>query len=50
MVVETMPVEVEIWPPIVIRTGKPFIYLAAHKIAAHLGPEKSLFYACTNWL
>ena len=48
--VEKLPVEVEVW--LAFGTGKNFRYLPAHKIAAHLGPEKSLalpmFHALTG--
>ena len=50
MVAETLSAEVEIW--LAFGTGKNFRYLAAHKIAASLGSEKSLalpmFHALTG--
>lgn len=39
MVAQTLPAEDEVW--LAFGTGKSFRYLAAHQIAACLGPEKS---------
>ena len=50
MVAETLTAEHEVW--LAFGTGKNFRYLAAHQIAACLGPEKSLalpmFHALTG--
>ena len=50
MVAQTLPAEDEVW--LAFGTGKSFRYLAAHQIAACLGPEKSsalpMFHALTG--
>ena len=50
MVAQTLPAEDEVW--LAFGTGKSFRYLAAHRIAAYLGPEKSralpMFHALTG--
>ena len=50
MVAQTLPAKQEVW--LAFGTGKSFRYLAAHKIAACLGAEKSralpMFHALTR--